>query len=132
MVEMVDRNLWSYLSLKSVQSKSSPLSCTDLRQVIASLFTFAITIHGIVRHLAHYSYKSGSKIRTVIRVGCDAGLFLLWIAAATLLLRYPKDCSRVIDGFCFQPKNDSVEFKDLGNQPVTTWDVAIAFSFVEM
>ena len=103
--------------------------------VIAVLFTFAITLHGIIiHHKASNPFSNSSTARTVVRLILEVLTFLLWIAAATLALRYPKNCSwNAAAGKCWAPTNGvTTDERDLSDQPVTEWDIAIAFSFVEM
>jgi hypothetical protein len=78
-------------------------------------------------------FSGGSRTHTISRIGAELIGFLLWIATATLMLRPKGGClQREQDkGFdvCFK---DEKPFKNWTDQPVITWNIAIAFAFVEM
>ena len=116
--------------------------------VIASIFTFALTLHNLItHHLKKNPFSGGSATRTIIRLSAEALVFLLWIATAVLMLRPKKGCPEpdqttspypVHDtkddaghkvNVCATSLNSSYEWTD---QPRTEWDIAVAFDFVEM
>ena len=114
----------------------SPVCVHDSRKctVITVILSFVVTLHGIItHHLKTNPFAGVSTARMVMRLVFEVVLFLLWIASATLLLRYPKNCDTQADGKCFKPVTGiTTDFKDLGDQPVAPWDAAIALSFAEM
>ncbi|MCJ1262333.1 hypothetical protein MMC22_002203 [Lobaria immixta] len=107
--------------------------------VITSILTFAVTVHTIVSHHRGNPFADKGKIFTFVRLGVEALTILLWIASATLMLRHKKGCDpRRVRGdgqnTCWNGEkdfedNDGIAWTD---QPLITWDIAIAFSFVEM
>jgi len=56
----------------------------------------------------------------------------MWIGTATLLLRPKGGCAeRVLRG-ADSCSDDGKKWKEWSDQPVISWDIAIAFTFVEM
>ena len=114
--------------------------------MIASVFTFAVTIHGLYSHHRSNPFASDGKALTFVRMGIEALTFLLWVASATLLLRHKSGCSQkhqdklddhnkpvgpeyCCDGFREHDTRNGILWTD---RPLASWDVAIAFSFLEM
>lgn len=118
----------------------------DTGIVLASIFTFAVTIHTILSHHRSNPFAGSGKALTFLRLGIEVLTFLLWIASATLLLRHKSGCSRreqaeldrnkkpVGPDYCWDGFHKDDKRKGIlwSNRPSTTWDVAIAFSFIEM
>lgn len=70
----------------------------------------------------------------MIRFGVEILVFLLWIGSATLMLRHKGGCEvRPPDhiDLCFGPEGGEPHGK-FTDHPVISWDIAIAFSFIEM
>ena len=114
--------------------------------VIASIFTFVLTLHNLItNHMKSNPFSGGSATRTVIRLGAEALVFLLWIATAVLMLRPKGGCPeadhRSSEYPVHIPKNDDgLNVCETGptsghlwsDQPRTEWNIAVAFDFVEM
>ncbi|KAL8954659.1 MAG: hypothetical protein Q9193_007151 [Seirophora villosa] len=103
--------------------------------VIASIFTFAVTIYSIFTYHRSNPFSGGSATITIARLAAEVVVFLLWVASAALMLRPRGGCEnkhKRIDGntvFCW---NDAWEDgKRYDNQPIRTWDTAIAISLIE-
>lgn len=98
--------------------------------------TFAVTIHTIVSLHRKNPFAGNGKVFTFVRFGVEALTILLWIAAATLMLRHKNGCSPrgAPDGSdrCYNGVQDTSDGIPWSDQPLISWDVAIAFSFVEM
>ncbi|CAF9940924.1 hypothetical protein IMSHALPRED_002226 [Imshaugia aleurites] len=115
--------------------------------VIASIFTFALTLHNLItHHMNNNPFSGGSSIRTMLRLAAEAVVFLLWIATAVLMLRpkggcpepdkttgYPVHDVQNADGqkvnICATSEKSFFQWTD---QPRTEWNVAVAFDFVEI
>lgn len=100
-----------------------------------------MTIHTIVSHHRGNPFADKGKIFTFVRLGVEALTILLWIASATLMLRHKKGCDprgpREGDSqdTCWNGEKNAKDGKGgfaWTNQPLVTWDIAIAFSFVEI
>ena len=80
-------------------------------------------------------FSGGSRTRTIIRLVAEVIVFLLWVATVGELLRKRDGCEVrvVVDGLdqCFR-NHDKTNGKPYSHHPEITWDVSIAFSFVEM
>lgn len=112
--------------------------------VIASIFTFALTLHNLItQHMKSNPFPGGSATRTIIRLAAEALVFLLWIATAVLMLRPKGGCPEVgkVRGYPVHIPNDNGfnmcrTGDDSGklwtDQPRTEWNIAVAFDFVEM
>jgi hypothetical protein len=104
--------------------------------VISVILTFAITLHTIIlNHLNKNPFSGGSTMRTILRIAIEVVMLLLWVATATLMLR-KKNCelrSTTLDGVdtCYASAKDTTG-KRWTDQPTISWDVCIAFTFVEM
>ncbi|MCJ1438919.1 hypothetical protein MMC27_008309 [Xylographa pallens] len=84
--------------------------------VIATLFTFVVTAHGIWIYSRHNPFAGHGKVYTWARLGLELLMVLMWIGTATLMLR---------------PKGE--DFSNiLSLPPNVQWDVCIAFTFVEI
>ena len=113
--------------------------------VIASIFTFALTLHNLItHHMKSNPFSGGSATRTIVRLAAEALVFLLWIATAVLMLRpkggcpeadqttgYPVHDPKDADGqnVCLTSEHTGKLWTD---QPRTEWNIAVAFDFVEM
>lgn len=114
--------------------------------VIASIFTFALTLHNLVtHHMKSNPFSGGSATRTMMRLAAEALVFLLWIATAVLMLRpkggCPEENKRTEPFPVHIPKNDDglnvcATSENTGklwtDQPRNEWNIAIAFDFVEI
>ncbi|CAF9920954.1 MAG: hypothetical protein ALECFALPRED_001676 [Alectoria fallacina] len=113
--------------------------------VIASIFTFALTLHNLItHHMNSNPFSGGSATRTVVRLAAEALVFLIWIATAALMLRPKGGCpdENKTDNYPVHvPKDENGLNVCLTNertgrlwtdQPRTEWDVAVAFDFVEI
>ncbi|MCJ1401801.1 hypothetical protein MMC11_005018 [Xylographa trunciseda] len=84
--------------------------------VIATLFTFVVTAHGIWVYSRRNPFAGHGKIYTWARLGLELFMVLIWIGSASLMLR---------------PKGE--DFNDvLDLPPLVQWDICIAFTFVEI
>ncbi|KAL6722301.1 hypothetical protein ACLMJK_001408 [Lecanora helva] len=105
--------------------------------VVATVATFALTLHGlIVHHLKKNPFSGGSTIRTVIRLALEIIVFLLWVAAVALMLRGKDGCDDVvtdkktgIKGCIYEDERKDKLYSD---RPLARWDIGIAFAFVEI
>ena len=102
--------------------------------VIATVFTFALTLHTIItHHLNKNPFSGGSSIRTILRLVIEVLAFFLWIAAAGLMLRNKTGCYvRTIKGIEYCAHDDVNKDKLHSDRPLARWDIGIAFAFVEM
>lgn len=99
-----------------------------------------MTIHTIVSHHRGNPFADKGRIFTFVRLGVEALTILLWIASATLMLRHKKGCGhrgpRLGDNrdTCWNSEKDAKDGVGFAwtDQPLITWDIAIAFSFFEM
>ncbi|KAF6218785.1 hypothetical protein HO133_005328 [Letharia lupina] len=115
--------------------------------VIASIFTFALTLHNLItHHMNSNPFSGGSATRTMIRLAAEALVFLLWIATAVLMLRHKGGCPEP-DQTTGYPRHDTkneagqkvnicatseTSFYQWTDQPRTEWNVAVAFDFIEI
>jgi len=84
--------------------------------VIATLFTFIVTAHGIWIYTRHNPFAGHGKVYTWTRLGLELFMILIWIGSASLMLRNKgEDYSQV-----------------LNLPPFVQWDICIAFTFVEI
>ena len=66
-------------------------------------------------------------------MAAEVFIFFLWIATATLMLRPKGGCKdRVPEGGRDVCPEAGKSVKNWTDQPVITWDIAIAFTFVQM
>ena len=113
--------------------------------VIASISTFALTLHNLItHHMKSNPFSGGSATQTAIRLGAEALVFLLWIATAVLMLRpkggCPEENNRSSTFPVHIPNDNGVNWCATGetsghlwsDQPRTEWNIAVAFDFVEM
>jgi len=103
--------------------------------VIATILTFALTIHALVtHHLKSNPFSGGSLTRTTLRLVAEAIVFLLWIATATLMLRPKGGCAErgIGEGLDDCVDKGNKNFHHYSDQPLARWDIGIAFDFVEM
>lgn len=107
--------------------------------VVASIFTFAVTLHTLVtHHLNRNPFFGGSAIRTFILIACETFTFVIWIGTAAAMLRQKGGCGynggdrdSANADVCFtNPPLDN--YKLYTDQPTVEWDLGIAFTFVEM
>ncbi|KAI4085772.1 MAG: hypothetical protein LQ344_008145, partial [Seirophora lacunosa] len=108
--------------------------------VIASIFTFAVTIYSIFSHHRSNPFLGGTATITIARLAVEIVVFLLWVASAALMLRPRGGCEnkhKPTEGtpealntvFCW---NDAwADPKRYDNQPIRTWDTAIGISLIE-
>ncbi|KAL8703245.1 MAG: hypothetical protein Q9201_003578 [Fulgogasparrea decipioides] len=105
--------------------------------VIASIFTFAVTIHTIFTHHRSNPFSGGSTTYTIARLAAEVLVFLLWVASAALMLRPRGGCENKGTAkedpkgpqYCWN--HEGKDPKRFNSQPIVTWDVAIALSLVE-
>lgn len=102
--------------------------------VIATIFTFALTIHALVtHHLKSNPFSGGSRTRTILRLVAEAIVFLLWVATATLMLRPKGGCIEIKDkGLDVCQGKGKDNFHPYSDQPLARWDIGVAFDFVEI
>ena len=112
--------------------------------VIAVILTLILSIFGIVTHHRSTTPLSGSTIKTVLRVGIEFVVLLVYIASAGLMLRPRTGCTPSVDppkdNWCGVPNGDPpvngvqpLNFvAPYDAQPLSEWNAAIAFSFLEM
>lgn len=105
--------------------------------MIATIITFAVTIHGIWTHLRKNPFAGVGKALYFARLGVEIITVLLWIATAALMLQKKGGCR-------FRPdpsKNNGFDLcydkeGDLGtkpsDRPKISWALGVAFAFVEM
>ncbi|KAI4203598.1 MAG: hypothetical protein LQ350_001788 [Teloschistes chrysophthalmus] len=112
--------------------------------VIASIFTFAVSVHTIFTHHRSNPFSGGSAMYTIARLLAEIVVFLLWIAAAGVMIRdvkHPGGCENFgpdtnhKDGpnYCWRvpfPKTESNP-RRYDSRPLKTWDTAIAAALVE-
>lgn len=104
--------------------------------VIATILTFALTLHALItHHMKSNPFSGGSSIRTILRLVLEVLVFLLWVAAVVLMLRPKGGCPvhKPTEGieFCFWGDGDH-DYARMDDRPVTRWNIGIAFAFVEM
>lgn len=102
--------------------------------VIAFLFTALLTIHTIITHHRSNPFSATGKLYTVLRVALEILTLLLWIATAGLMLRPKAGCEEEVKYKGLDACGDgSGNFRAYRNErPNISWDLGIAFSFVEM
>ncbi|KAL8972430.1 MAG: hypothetical protein Q9183_000562 [Haloplaca sp. 2 TL-2023] len=101
--------------------------------VIASIFTFAVTIHTIFTHHRSNPFSGGSTTYTIARIVAEVVVFLLWVASAGLMLRSRDGCSvrvRKEEDACYNPRNGDLEYY-YSDQPRATWYAAVAVGLLE-
>ena len=110
--------------------------------VVAVLFTFAVAIYTVIQHhRGSNPFAAHGTIYTIVRLVIEIIVFLLWIGSAALALRPHGGCDTKTghrgpslsgEDRCWgNPGHPDPSWK-YTNQPLITWDLAIAFSFVEM
>lgn len=110
--------------------------------VIAVILTLIYSITGIIHHHRNNStFLSGSTLKTLIRVGIEIILLLVYIATAGLMLRPRTGCITLANpgpqdsDLCFPPAAEGQIVESNGrysDQPLTEWNVAIALSLLEV
>ncbi|KAL8909005.1 MAG: hypothetical protein Q9207_000456 [Kuettlingeria erythrocarpa] len=109
--------------------------------VIASIFTFAVTVYSIFTHHRSNPFSGGTATITIARIAAEVLVFLVWVASAALMLRPREGCGqkRAPDQgsdkgiqYC-RPlgSTDENAWKRYNDQPIVTWNVAIAVSLIE-
>lgn len=106
----------------------------DLFSVITFILTLAVTVHTIWTYHRSSPFTGHGKTFTFVRLGVEALVFLLWIATAALMLRGKGGCrySRTDNGldWCWDKEGDTgIRTTE---RPLVSWNVAVAFTFVEM
>ena len=97
-----------------------------------------MAIHTIVSHHRSNPFAGNGKVFVFVRLGVEVLTILLWIASAILMLRHKKGCERriIFDSrdSCYLGGDENKEssWSNWTDHPLITWDIAIAFSFVEM
>ncbi|KAI4102688.1 MAG: hypothetical protein L6R37_004219 [Teloschistes peruensis] len=111
--------------------------------VIASIFTFAVSIHTIFTHHRSNPFSGGSAIYTIARLLAEIVVFLLWIAAVGVMIRdvkHPSGCEifapseKDMKGpaYCWKdPVKSEINPRRYDSRPLKTWDTAIAAALVE-
>ena len=117
------------------------ISMLTIPPVIAVLFTFAVAIYTVVQHhRGSNPFTAHGTLYTIVRLVIEVIAFFLWIGSAALALRPHGGCdpkhripSSTGEDRCWRNPDvkDGPSWK-YTNQPLITWDLAIAFSFVEM
>ena len=103
------------------------------------LFTFAVAIYTLFQHhRGSNPFSAHGTMYTVLRLVIEIIVFLLWIGSAALALRPHGGCdihhrtSASGEDRCYKNSSGDGPSWKYTNQPLITWDIAIAFSFVEM
>lgn len=95
--------------------------------------TFAAAGYAIFIHHRSNPFADRGKIYSLVRLGLEAIVFLLWIATAILMLRNKNGCGHrlVAAGVdvCRAETKNPIKWVD---HPFISWDIAVAFSFIEM
>ncbi|KAL9587203.1 MAG: hypothetical protein Q9203_003590 [Teloschistes exilis] len=111
--------------------------------VIASIFTFAVSVHTIFTHHRSNPFSGGSAIYTIARLLAETVVFLLWVAAAGVMIRdvkHPSGCEifgpsrEDMKGptYCWRdPVKSEKNPRRYDSRPLKTWDTAIAAALVE-
>ena len=110
--------------------------------VVAVLFTFAVAIQTVFQHhRGSNPFAAHGTIYTIVRLVIEIIVFLLWIGSAALALRPHSGCDTEKgqrgpgpngEDWCWGKPGQADPHWDYTNQPLITWAIAIAFSFVEM
>ncbi|CAF9916685.1 MAG: hypothetical protein HETSPECPRED_002981 [Heterodermia speciosa] len=110
--------------------------------VIAVLFTFAVAIYTVFRHhRGSDPFAARGILYTIVRLVIEIIVFLLWVGSAALALRPHGGCDSKTghrgpgpkgQDWCWGNPGKFDPHWDYTNQPLITWDIAIAFSFVEI
>lgn len=104
--------------------------------MIATIFTFVVTIHAIWSYHRSNPFNGSGKVFIIMRLVLEILIFFLWIAAATLMLRHKGGCEdRVLSNgqdTCFDKHGKPEGGIKWTDHPVISWDVAVVFSFIEM
>ena len=134
-------------SLSAGRSDSSSphrpcISVLTRSPVIAVLFTFAVAIYTVFRHhRGSDPFAARGILYTIVRLVIEIIVFLLWVGSAALALRPHGGCDPKTghrgpnsegQDWCWGNPGKLNPHWDYTNQPLITWDIAIAFSFVEM
>ncbi|KAL8746547.1 MAG: hypothetical protein Q9184_007730, partial [Pyrenodesmia sp. 2 TL-2023] len=106
--------------------------------VISSIFTFAVTVYSIFTHHRSNPFSGGTATITIARIAAEVLVFLLWVASAALMLRPRGGCEQkhpptigddTKSQYCW---NDAwKDGKKYDDQPIVTWNIAIAISLIE-
>lgn len=108
--------------------------------VISAIFTFVVTAYSIFTHHRSNPFSGGSTMITLARIAAEILVLLLWIASAALMLRPRGGCEQKHKAktgteeqlktmYCW---NDAwKDGKRYDDQPIKTWDTAIALSLIE-
>ncbi|KAI4251214.1 MAG: hypothetical protein LQ352_004986, partial [Teloschistes flavicans] len=111
--------------------------------VIASIFTFAVTVHTIFTHHRSNPFSGGSAMYTIARILAEVVVFLLWIAAVGVMIRdlkHPSGCQNFLPSdddpkgpkYCWRhPDKSERNPRRYDSRPLKTWDTAIAASILE-
>ena len=87
-------------------------------------------------HMKSNPFSGGSRTRTIIRLVAEVIVFLLWVASAVMLLRKRDGCGirAIADGQdrCWKNAHDKSHGIKWTDHPTISYDLSIAFSFVEM
>lgn len=106
------------------------------------LFTLVVASYTVItHHRTSNPFAARGAVYTIIRLAVEIITFLLWIGSAVLALRPHGGCDPehrsakdAGEDRCFKhgsggDPNPNWKYTD---QPLITWDIAIALSFVEM
>ena len=102
--------------------------------MIAFLFTTVLAIHTIITHHRSNPFSATGKLYTILRVALEVLTLLLWIGTAGLMLRPKAGCEKELKYNGMDACDDgSGNFRAYRNErPNISWDLGIAFSFVEV
>lgn len=108
--------------------------------VVAVLFTLVVASYTVItHHRTSNPFAARGAVYTIVRLAVEILTFLLWIGSAVLALRphggcdpqhrSPKDEG---EDRCYEHSNGDGKNWKYTDQPLITWDIAIALSFIEM
>ena len=99
-----------------------------------------MAIYTVVQnHRRSNPFAAHGTIYTILRLVIEIIVFLLWVGSAALALRPHGGCDpahrspgSAAEDRCYRNPGHYDPSWKYTNQPLITWDLAIAFSFVEM
>ena len=107
--------------------------------VVAVLFTLVVASYTVITHHRSNPFAARGAAYTIVRLVVEILTFLLWIGSAVLALRPHGGCDiehrsakDAGEDRCFKHTDTPDPNWKYTEQPLITWDLAIAVSFVEM